>query len=446
VATQLPPTFASRVALYQLGGGAQGSLRAIRQLAQPILPIAVDRFITGSSRLPHVGTIYLQYKDEFKRTELAQFEALLAGTFDADYIETCKRTVQQYRNFGIQTRARLYVGSVVLAAIVGALIRKHRFSVAAAVGQSDLICRTIMFDIATTTTLYLDMAASALEVRQNAINTAITELNGTVVSVTEAIKQSSESLTVAASAMQRVADDTLAGMASATFVSEETTKIVDAAVAATEELSSSIAEIGQQTARGLEMSRCAFGDAEHANKTIQSLSESAERIGSVVGSISEIAAQTNLLALNAKIEAARAGEAGKGFAVVASEVKALANKTSRATEEISQQIVAIQHATKSSVSEISSIARSISDLTTVSSGIASAVEMQSTATREIAANIQTAMRNTARVSGEIRSVEKMTSQSVAAVNEITSWTHRLSAQASNLEAKVKDFFARMLAA
>jgi methyl-accepting chemotaxis protein len=56
------------------------------------------------------------------------------------------------------------------------------------------------------------------------------------------------------------------------------------------------------------------------------------------------------------------------------------------------------------------------------------------------------MRNTARVSGEIRSVEKMTSQSVAAVNEITSWTHRRSAQASNLEAKVKDFFARMLAA
>ena len=78
----------------------------------------------------------------------------------------------------------------------------------------------------------------------------------------------------------------------------------------------------------MEMARSAVADTERTNKTIRSLDEAAERIGSVVGLISKIAAQTNLLALNATIEAARAGEAGKGFAVVAAEVKALANQTS----------------------------------------------------------------------------------------------------------------------
>jgi methyl-accepting chemotaxis protein len=235
-------------------------------------------------------------------------------------------------------------------------------------------------------------------------------------------------------------------MKAASAASEETSQGVTQTVAATEQLSGSIEEIGQQTARGLDMARAAVADTERTNKTIRSLDDAAERIGSVVGLISKIAAQTNLLALNATIEAARAGEAGKGFAVVAAEVKALANQTSKATGEISAQVAAIQEATKGAVEEIASIARSIHELTSVSTSVAAAVDQQGATTRAIADSIQSAAGHTSHVAQEIHSVEQAANRTVAAVGEISGWTTRLSARAQDLETKVSRFFSRVRAA
>ena len=145
---------------------------------------------------------------------------------------------------------------------------------------------------------------------------------------------------------------------------------------ATEELSESIQIIGEEATRGLETAKAAVGNTQRTQQTILSLNNTAERIGSIVNIISAIASRTNLLALNATIEAARAGDAGKGFAVVASEVKALAKQTSHATGEISQQVSAIQDATRKSVDDISSIARVIEQLSIAATSIASAVEEQ----------------------------------------------------------------------
>ena len=132
--------------------------------------------------------------------------------------------------------------------------------------------------------------------------------------------------------------------------------------------------------------------------------------------------------------------------MVAAEVKALANQTSRATQEISQHVAAIQDATKGAVGEIASIAHGLHELTEVTTTIAAAVEQQTTTTRDIADSIQKAAGNTVRASAEIQSVEQAARKGAEAVGEMSGWTARLSVRAHDLEDKVARFFGRVRAA
>jgi methyl-accepting chemotaxis protein len=211
-------------------------------------------------------------------------------------------------------------------------------------------------------------------------------------------------------------------------------------------MSASVSEISRQVTQAAEIAAQAVKEAEQTSSTMRSLATSAQKIGEVVALISNIASQTNLLALNATIEAARAGESGKGFAVVASEVKALAKQTGQATEDISNQIAAIQTTVRAAVAAIDGIDDTITRISEISSVIAAAVEQQGAATLEISRNTQEAARGTEEVNRNIAGVNAAAAETGVAASQVLSASGDLGRQAETLREDVARFLSDLKAA
>jgi hypothetical protein len=172
---------------------------------------------------------------------------------------------------------------------------------------------------------------------------------------------------------------------------------VTAVAAAGEELSAAGREIAEQAARSAAAGRRAVDDSEAAASAMATLAGAADAIGEVVRTIAAIAARTNLLALNATIEAARAGEAGRGFAIVAAEVKELSRQTATATQQISQRITGMQHATRGSVAAIRQVGEAVAGIDAASAAVAAAVEQQEATIRQVAERLRATAGETDRV-------------------------------------------------
>lgn len=293
---------------------------------------------------------------------------------------------------------------------------------------------------------YQDSERRAREQRHQALEDAIHDIGATTDSVLAALNDASRTMQGSARRMSDNAVATTARSAHMGSAAQDALAAVGGMARAAEELARAIEEVNRHADQSLKVAEEAVAQSSATQAAMQELSEAAGQIDKVTDLIRTIASQTNLLALNATIEAARAGEAGRGFAVVAGEVKTLAGQTGRATEDIDQQISAIQTAFAAAIPAIVAVGGRIASINEIVTRTAAALVQQQAATARISENLRHVEIRMSSVHDGAGAVSAAAGDTGVAADQVLVAAESLTSISSTLRTSLDSFIATLRAA